>query len=162
MQGATEAGLASFPLVDAAFATLVKTPTLSGLTKDPACPNKQCRITEVHLKKVYTAATEAVRLSNVASLLTVYQAALMRDLPECPSAALRTELGTVTQLLVMLAQLNVRAQGRSISERLWWWPEGSFGFRRRECRSPTRPHCWMPQSHRGTHLAWQWSLRQGA
>ncbi|MGH0125071.1 UNVERIFIED_CONTAM: hypothetical protein FKN15_021499 [Acipenser sinensis] len=115
MQGASEAGLASFPPVDAAFAALVKTPTLSGLTKDPACPNKQCRTTEVHLKKGYAAATEAVRLSNVASLLTVYQAALVRDLPECPSAALRSELVTVSQLLVRLAQLNSRAQGRSIA-----------------------------------------------
>ncbi|MGH0151385.1 UNVERIFIED_CONTAM: hypothetical protein FKN15_026545 [Acipenser sinensis] len=115
MQGASEAGLVSFPPLDAAFAALVKTPTLLGLTKDPACPNKQCRITEVHLKKGYAAATEVVRLSNVASLLTVYQAALIRDLPECPSAALRTELGTVSQLLVKLAQLNARAQGRSIA-----------------------------------------------
>ncbi|MGH0124317.1 UNVERIFIED_CONTAM: hypothetical protein FKN15_032631 [Acipenser sinensis] len=113
--GASEAGLASFPLVDAAFAALVKTPTLSGLTKDPACPNKQCRTTKIHLKKGYSAATEAVRLSNIASLLTVYQAALLRDLPECPSAALRSELGTLSQLLVKLAQLNARAQGRSIA-----------------------------------------------
>ncbi|MGH0131820.1 UNVERIFIED_CONTAM: hypothetical protein FKN15_055947 [Acipenser sinensis] len=88
MQGASEAGLASFPPVDAAFAAFVKTPTLSGLTKDPACPNKQCRTTEV---------------------------ALVRDLPECPSAALRSELVTVSQLLVRLAQLNSRAQGRSIA-----------------------------------------------
>ncbi|MGH0146776.1 UNVERIFIED_CONTAM: hypothetical protein FKN15_009048 [Acipenser sinensis] len=115
MQGASEAGLASFPPVGAAFAVLVKAPTLLGLTKDPACPNRQCKITEVHLKKGYTAATEAVRLSNVASLLTVYQAALFRDLPECPSVALRTKLGTIAQLLVKLAQLNARAQGRSIA-----------------------------------------------
>ncbi|MGH0138678.1 UNVERIFIED_CONTAM: hypothetical protein FKN15_067491 [Acipenser sinensis] len=115
MHGASEAGLALFPPVGAAFAALVKVPTLSGLAKDPSCPNKQCRITEAHLKKGYAAATEAVRLSNVASLLTVYQAALLRDLPECPSAALRTELGTVAQLLVKLAQLNARAQGRSIA-----------------------------------------------
>ncbi|MGH0121016.1 UNVERIFIED_CONTAM: hypothetical protein FKN15_068712 [Acipenser sinensis] len=99
----------------AAFAALVKSPTLSGLVKDPTCPNKQCRITEVHLKRGYSAATEAVRLSNVASLLTVYQATLLRDLPECPSVALRTELGTIAQLLVKLAQLNARAQGRSIA-----------------------------------------------
>ncbi|MGH0137128.1 UNVERIFIED_CONTAM: hypothetical protein FKN15_015824 [Acipenser sinensis] len=104
MQGTSEAGLASFPSVGAVFAALLKTPTLSGLTKDPACLYKQCRITEVHLKKGYTAATEAVRLSNVASLLTVYQAALIRDLPECPSVALRTELGTVAQLLARVQE----------------------------------------------------------
>ncbi|MGH0116180.1 UNVERIFIED_CONTAM: hypothetical protein FKN15_074821 [Acipenser sinensis] len=115
MHGASEAGLASFPPVGAAFAALVKAPTLSGLAKDPSCPNRQCRITEAHLKKGYAAATEVVRLSNVASLLTVYQATLLRDLPECPSAALRTELGTIAQLLVKLAQLNARAQGRSIA-----------------------------------------------
>ncbi|MGH0133840.1 UNVERIFIED_CONTAM: hypothetical protein FKN15_020055 [Acipenser sinensis] len=78
MQGASEAGLVSFPPVDAAFAALVKTPTLSGLTKDPACPNKQCRTKEIHLKK-------------------------------------GSERGTVSQLLVKLAQLNAWAQGRSIA-----------------------------------------------
>ncbi|MGH0166588.1 UNVERIFIED_CONTAM: hypothetical protein FKN15_050982 [Acipenser sinensis] len=124
-QGANEAGLASFPPVDAAFTTLVKTPTLSGLTKDPACPNKQCRTTEVHLKKGYAAATEAVKLSNVASLLTVYQAALISDLPECPSAALRSELGMVSQLLVKLPS-STRGL-RAGASRLWWWPEGSSG-----------------------------------
>ncbi|MGH0127971.1 UNVERIFIED_CONTAM: hypothetical protein FKN15_064381 [Acipenser sinensis] len=115
MQGASEAGLASFPPVDAAFAALVKTPTLSGLVKDPACPNKQCRTTEIHLKKGYLAATEAVKLSNVASLLAVYQASLVKDLPEHPSASLRAELALVAQFLVKIAQLNARAQGRSIA-----------------------------------------------
>ncbi|MGH0144803.1 UNVERIFIED_CONTAM: hypothetical protein FKN15_003225 [Acipenser sinensis] len=115
MHVASEAGLALFPPVCTAFAALVKVPTLSGLAKDPSCPNKQCRIMEAHLKKGYAVATEADRLSNVASLLTLYQAALLRDLPECPSAALRTELGAVAQLLVKLAQLNARAQGRSIA-----------------------------------------------
>ncbi|MGH0118459.1 UNVERIFIED_CONTAM: hypothetical protein FKN15_054311 [Acipenser sinensis] len=104
MHGASEAGLASFTPVGAAIAALVKAPTLSGLAKDPSCPNRQCRITEAHLKNGYAAATEAVRLSNVASLLTVYQATLLRDLPECPPVALRTELGTIVQLLVKLAQ----------------------------------------------------------
>ncbi|MGH0159567.1 UNVERIFIED_CONTAM: hypothetical protein FKN15_075323 [Acipenser sinensis] len=98
MHGASLAGLASFLPVGAAFAALVKAPTLSGLAKDPSCPNRQCRITEAHLKKGYAAATEAVRLSNVASLLTVYQAALIRDLPEFPSVGLRTELGAVAKL----------------------------------------------------------------
>ncbi|MGH0130069.1 UNVERIFIED_CONTAM: hypothetical protein FKN15_040806 [Acipenser sinensis] len=62
MHGASEAGLASFPPVGAAFAAL---------------------------------------------------AALLRDLPECPSVALRTELGAIAQLLVKLAQLA--QQGRSIA-----------------------------------------------
>ncbi|MGH0133110.1 UNVERIFIED_CONTAM: hypothetical protein FKN15_037187 [Acipenser sinensis] len=95
MQGASETRLAFFPPVDAVFAALVKTPTFLGLAKDPACPNKQCRITEVHLKMGYSVATEEVRLSNVASLLSVYQAVLVKDLPEYPSVYLRTELGLV-------------------------------------------------------------------
>ncbi|MGH0150539.1 UNVERIFIED_CONTAM: hypothetical protein FKN15_026467 [Acipenser sinensis] len=82
MQGAGEAGLAS------------------GLAKDPTCPNKQCRTMEVHLKRGYSAATEAVRLSNLANY---------------PSVSLRAELGLIAQLLVKLAQLNARAQGRSIA-----------------------------------------------
>ncbi|MGH0148851.1 UNVERIFIED_CONTAM: hypothetical protein FKN15_014098 [Acipenser sinensis] len=72
-------------------------------------------ITEVHLRKGYSAAAEAVRLSNVASLLSVYQTALVKDLPEYPSVSLRTELGLDAQLLVKLAQLNAWAQGRSIA-----------------------------------------------
>ncbi|MGH0137859.1 UNVERIFIED_CONTAM: hypothetical protein FKN15_067977 [Acipenser sinensis] len=115
MQGASEAGLVSFPPVDAAFATLVRIPRLSGLAKDPACPNRQCRSMEVHLKKGYSAATEAVRLSNVASLLSVYQASLVKDLPEHLSVSLRAELALVAQLLVKIAQLNAQAQGRSIA-----------------------------------------------
>ncbi|MGH0164836.1 UNVERIFIED_CONTAM: hypothetical protein FKN15_050886 [Acipenser sinensis] len=67
------------------------------------------------LTKGYSAATEAVRLSNIASLLTVYQTAFIKDLPEYPSVALRAELGLGAQLLVKLAQLNARAQGRSIA-----------------------------------------------
>ncbi|MGH0146084.1 UNVERIFIED_CONTAM: hypothetical protein FKN15_018410 [Acipenser sinensis] len=115
MQGASEAGLASFPPVDAAFAAMVKTPTFSGLVKDPTCPNEQCRTTEIHLKKDYLAATEAVRLSNITSLLSVYQASLVKDLPEHPSTSLRAELALVAQLLVKIAQLNARAQGWSIA-----------------------------------------------
>ncbi|MGH0136377.1 UNVERIFIED_CONTAM: hypothetical protein FKN15_060976 [Acipenser sinensis] len=116
MHGASKAGLASFPPVGAAFAALVKAPTLSGLAKDPSFPNRQCRITEAHLKKGYAAATEAVRLSNVASLLMVYQAALLRDLSECPSVALRTELGAIAQLLVTGQEgRRAGAQGRSIA-----------------------------------------------
>ncbi|MGH0126599.1 UNVERIFIED_CONTAM: hypothetical protein FKN15_035560 [Acipenser sinensis] len=114
-EGTSVAGLASFQPVDAAFAALVRTPTLSGLAKDPACPNRQCRTTEVHLKKGYSAATEAVQLSNVASLFSVYQASLVKDLPEHLSVSLRAELALVAQLLVKIAQLNARAQGRSIA-----------------------------------------------
>ncbi|MGH0164834.1 UNVERIFIED_CONTAM: hypothetical protein FKN15_050884 [Acipenser sinensis] len=114
-QGASEAGLAFFPPVDAAFAALVRTLKLSGLAKDPTCPNRQCRTMEVHLNKGYSAATEAVKLSNVASLLSVYQASLVKDLPEHPSVSLRAELALVAQLLVKIAQLNAQAQGSSIA-----------------------------------------------
>ncbi|MGH0136884.1 UNVERIFIED_CONTAM: hypothetical protein FKN15_019561 [Acipenser sinensis] len=112
MLGASEAGLASFPPVDAAFAALGRKPKLLGLAKDPACPNRQCRTMEVHLKKGYSAASEAVTLAN---LLSVYQASLVKDLPEHLSVSLRAELALVTQLLVKIAQLNARAQGRSIA-----------------------------------------------
>ncbi|MGH0118165.1 UNVERIFIED_CONTAM: hypothetical protein FKN15_044467 [Acipenser sinensis] len=102
MQGASEAGLASFPPVGAAFTALVK--SLSGLAKDPTCPNKQCRTTEVHLKRGYSAATEAVRLSNLANY---------------PSVSLRAELGLIAQLLVKLAQLNAPFQAKRPQEQQW-------------------------------------------
>ncbi|MGH0115289.1 UNVERIFIED_CONTAM: hypothetical protein FKN15_006717 [Acipenser sinensis] len=84
----------------------------------PATSRKAAAFTmqvQVHLKRGYSAATEAVRLSNLASLLSVYQAALVKDLPDYPSVSLRAELGLIAQLLVKLAQLNARAQGRSIA-----------------------------------------------
>ncbi|MGH0136785.1 UNVERIFIED_CONTAM: hypothetical protein FKN15_062073 [Acipenser sinensis] len=67
------------------------------------------------IKKGYSAATEAVRLSNVASFLSVYQASLVKDLPEHLLVSLRAELALVTQLQVKIAQLNALAQGRSIA-----------------------------------------------
>ncbi|MGH0128847.1 UNVERIFIED_CONTAM: hypothetical protein FKN15_052904 [Acipenser sinensis] len=97
MQGASEAGLASFSPVDAAFAALTVQDHGGSFKKD------------------YSAATEAVRLSIVASLLSVYQASLVKDLPENPSVSLRVELALVAQLLVKIAQLNAQAQGRSIA-----------------------------------------------
>ncbi|MGH0137351.1 UNVERIFIED_CONTAM: hypothetical protein FKN15_063666 [Acipenser sinensis] len=72
-------------------------------------------------------------------------AALVKDLPDYPSLSLRTELGLIAQLLFKLAQLNARAQGRSIA---------SLVVARRQLWLSLP--CWMPQLHRGTHLAQRW------
>ncbi|MGH0116095.1 UNVERIFIED_CONTAM: hypothetical protein FKN15_023128 [Acipenser sinensis] len=52
LEGADKPGLAGFPPVDSTIAALVKAPPVGGLSKEPACLNPQCRVTETHLKRV--------------------------------------------------------------------------------------------------------------
>ncbi|MGH0116831.1 UNVERIFIED_CONTAM: hypothetical protein FKN15_019220 [Acipenser sinensis] len=55
LEGADKPGLAGFPLVDSTIAALVKATPVGVLFKEPACLNPQCRVTETHLKRAYTA-----------------------------------------------------------------------------------------------------------
>ncbi|MGH0130634.1 UNVERIFIED_CONTAM: hypothetical protein FKN15_045249 [Acipenser sinensis] len=57
-------GLAQFPLVEASVAALVHAPKLVLLTKDASCPNKQCWVSEVILKLVYSAGAFAASWSG--------------------------------------------------------------------------------------------------
>ncbi|MGH0139196.1 UNVERIFIED_CONTAM: hypothetical protein FKN15_042678 [Acipenser sinensis] len=70
-------GLTNFPPVEAPIAALVQPTNLSLLAKDTACPNKQCRVTEVILKKAYAVNAFTPRLANYNSILVAYQAQLM-------------------------------------------------------------------------------------
>ncbi|MGH0169559.1 UNVERIFIED_CONTAM: hypothetical protein FKN15_057282 [Acipenser sinensis] len=55
MEGAEAVGLAQFYPMDSTIAALVRAPPVGGQSKDPVCPNCQCRITEAHFKKAYVA-----------------------------------------------------------------------------------------------------------
>ncbi|MGH0124576.1 UNVERIFIED_CONTAM: hypothetical protein FKN15_021313 [Acipenser sinensis] len=83
LQGAEKLGLQHFPPVDSAVAALLQTPSISTLSCDFSCPNKQFRVTEMHLKRTYSAGALAVRLANTAGLLTMYQSQLLQNV--CPA-----------------------------------------------------------------------------
>ncbi|MGH0163022.1 UNVERIFIED_CONTAM: hypothetical protein FKN15_044546 [Acipenser sinensis] len=61
-------GLTGFPPVDSTIVALVKAPPMGGLPKDPVCPNPQCRVTETHLKKAYTAEAQDGDVTTAAIL----------------------------------------------------------------------------------------------
>ncbi|MGH0147980.1 UNVERIFIED_CONTAM: hypothetical protein FKN15_011515 [Acipenser sinensis] len=65
-------GLAHFPLVEASIADLVQAPNLTLLSKDAACPNKQCQVSEVILKRAYSAGVFSAWLGNYNSILVAY------------------------------------------------------------------------------------------
>ncbi|MGH0180118.1 UNVERIFIED_CONTAM: hypothetical protein FKN15_003325 [Acipenser sinensis] len=49
---AEELGMADIPPVDAAIASLGQAPKIALLNKDAACPNKQCRVSEIIFKRL--------------------------------------------------------------------------------------------------------------
>ncbi|MGH0119877.1 UNVERIFIED_CONTAM: hypothetical protein FKN15_059258 [Acipenser sinensis] len=63
LEGADKPGLAGFPPVDSTIAALVKALPVGGLSKEPACLNPQCRVTEMHLKRAYTAEAQVTRFA---------------------------------------------------------------------------------------------------
>ncbi|MGH0171517.1 UNVERIFIED_CONTAM: hypothetical protein FKN15_061754 [Acipenser sinensis] len=66
-------GLVQFPPVGSTIPALAQPANLALLSKDAACPNKQCRVTEVLLKKAYSANAFVARLSNYNTCLVAYQ-----------------------------------------------------------------------------------------
>ncbi|MGH0128022.1 UNVERIFIED_CONTAM: hypothetical protein FKN15_077316 [Acipenser sinensis] len=100
LEGAEKLGLVRFPPVHSTITALVKAPTVGGLARDLACPNPQCRVTEIHLKRVYAAEVQATHLSNTTSLLTAYMDHVLRKapLPEPVSMELRLMSSTLLQI----------------------------------------------------------------
>ncbi|MGH0129125.1 UNVERIFIED_CONTAM: hypothetical protein FKN15_038372 [Acipenser sinensis] len=74
---AEKLGLAQFPPVNASIAVSVQAPNLALLSKDSICPNKQCRVSEVILKRAYLASAFAAWLGNFNSILVAYQSHLL-------------------------------------------------------------------------------------
>ncbi|MGH0159883.1 UNVERIFIED_CONTAM: hypothetical protein FKN15_038335 [Acipenser sinensis] len=112
--GAEVTGLAQFPPVDSTIAALVRAPPpVGGLSKDPVCPNGQCRLMEAHLKKAYTAEAQVIRLANTGGLLTAYLDDMLQSvtLPE----PLASELRLVSGTLLPISSFQGQALGRSLA-----------------------------------------------
>ncbi|MGH0143848.1 UNVERIFIED_CONTAM: hypothetical protein FKN15_021103 [Acipenser sinensis] len=110
-------GLNHFSPVEAPIASLVQPANLSLLFKDAACPNKQCRGTEVILKKVYTASAFSARLGSNNIFPVAYQAHLLGAIAEThkPSSLQLDELRLISQNLLRLSKLNGQAIGRNLA-----------------------------------------------
>ncbi|MGH0131467.1 UNVERIFIED_CONTAM: hypothetical protein FKN15_046170 [Acipenser sinensis] len=106
-------GLAEFPPVDSTIAVLVQVPSVEGLSKDPACPNAQCRVTEVHLKKAYTVEAQGMCLTNTTSLLMAYLDGILQLAPLPEPVAL--ELRIVSGTLLQISSCQGQALGRSLA-----------------------------------------------
>ncbi|MGH0121639.1 UNVERIFIED_CONTAM: hypothetical protein FKN15_053402 [Acipenser sinensis] len=80
---------------------LSASPLVGGLSKDPVCPNSQCRITEAHLKKAYVAEAQVMCLANTGGLLTAYLSGMLHSitLPETLASELHTVSSTLLQIL---------------------------------------------------------------
>ncbi|MGH0137239.1 UNVERIFIED_CONTAM: hypothetical protein FKN15_063069 [Acipenser sinensis] len=75
--------LTTFPPVEVPIAARVQLTNLSLLAKDAACPNKQCRVTQIILKKAYAASAFSACLANYNSILDADKMALL-DAPVTP------------------------------------------------------------------------------
>ncbi|MGH0170314.1 UNVERIFIED_CONTAM: hypothetical protein FKN15_070051 [Acipenser sinensis] len=88
-------------------------PPVGGLSKDPVCPNSQCRITEAHLKKAYAAEAQVTRLAITGGLLTAYLDGMLHSvtLPE----PLASELPAVSGTLLQISGFQGQTLGRSLA-----------------------------------------------
>ncbi|MGH0166615.1 UNVERIFIED_CONTAM: hypothetical protein FKN15_051068 [Acipenser sinensis] len=100
-------GLDDFPPVESSIAALVQVPNFALLSKEGACPNKQCWVTEIILQKAYSAGVFTTRLGNYSSILAAYQSQLLRSLSRShrPSPQQLDELSLVNKNL-WLSKLN--------------------------------------------------------
>ncbi|MGH0172534.1 UNVERIFIED_CONTAM: hypothetical protein FKN15_065660 [Acipenser sinensis] len=113
LQGMEKLGLQHFPPVDSSVAAIVQTPTISRLSCDFSCPNKQCRVTEMYFKRAYSAGLLAARLANTAGLLTMYQSQLLQDLSAQLSQIIN-ELRLVNDHLLRVVWHSGQAIGRNL------------------------------------------------
>ncbi|MGH0180446.1 UNVERIFIED_CONTAM: hypothetical protein FKN15_013805 [Acipenser sinensis] len=111
LQGAEKLGLQHFLPVDSSVAALVETPTISTLYRNFFCSNKQCRVTETHLKRAYSTGVLAAILANTAGLLTVYQSQLLQDLSAQLSPHIINELRLVNDQQLPIARHSGQAIG---------------------------------------------------
>ncbi|MGH0121668.1 UNVERIFIED_CONTAM: hypothetical protein FKN15_056955 [Acipenser sinensis] len=114
---ADKLGLAQFLPVEASIASLVQMPNLALLQRDVSCPNKQCSITEVMLKKAYVASAICMRLGSYSSILVAYQSMLLQSMSSDhrPLSLQLDELSLVNNRLLQLSEYNGQALGRSMA-----------------------------------------------
>ncbi|MGH0160054.1 UNVERIFIED_CONTAM: hypothetical protein FKN15_038481 [Acipenser sinensis] len=92
-------------------------PKLALLTKDAACPNKQCRVSENILKRAYSVGVFAALLGNYNSILVAYQTCLLKAVSEShrPSPQQLEELRFLNKNLLRISNLNKQAVGRNLA-----------------------------------------------
>ncbi|MGH0116085.1 UNVERIFIED_CONTAM: hypothetical protein FKN15_023118 [Acipenser sinensis] len=109
-------GLVQFPPVGSTIPALAQPANLALLSKDAACPNKQCWGTEVLLKKAYSANAFVARLGNYNTCLVAYQSYIWGSAAEGGLTLNQTEkLRLISRMLLRLAQLLSQATGRSMA-----------------------------------------------
>lgn len=108
---------------------LVQAPNLALLSKDAICPNKQCWVLEVILKRAYLASALATRLGNYNIILVACQSYFLRFLSDShsPSPLQLDELRLVNKNLLRLSKINGQAVGRNMAA-LMQVHLGIFGF----------------------------------
>ncbi|MGH0175886.1 UNVERIFIED_CONTAM: hypothetical protein FKN15_071688 [Acipenser sinensis] len=114
---ADKLGFTDFPPVDAAIVSLVQAPKLAFLNKDATCPNKQCRVLKVMLKKAYSAGAFAARLGNYNRILVAYQSCLLKSLSQShrPTSQQLEELRLVNKNLLRISKFNGQAVGGNLA-----------------------------------------------
>ncbi|MGH0123752.1 UNVERIFIED_CONTAM: hypothetical protein FKN15_058949 [Acipenser sinensis] len=114
---ADKLGLTNFPPVEAPIAALVQAANLSLLSKDVACLNKQCRVTEVILKRAYVASAFTTRPGIYNSFLVVYQVYLIRSITETnkPLSQQLDELCLISRNLLWPSKLSGQSIGRNLA-----------------------------------------------
>ncbi|MGH0132978.1 UNVERIFIED_CONTAM: hypothetical protein FKN15_020896 [Acipenser sinensis] len=112
LEGAEKLGLVGLPPVDSTIAALVKAPLVGGLARDPACPNPQCRVTEMHLKWAYAAEVQATRQLNTVCVLMAYMDGVLREAPLTELVA--TELRLLSDTLLQMSGLQGQALGQCL------------------------------------------------
>ncbi|MGH0178801.1 UNVERIFIED_CONTAM: hypothetical protein FKN15_077968 [Acipenser sinensis] len=156
LEGAEKLGTAGFPPVDSTIAALVKAPPVGGLARDLACLNPQCRVMETHLKRAYAAEAQTTRLSNMASVLTVYMDSVLRKapLPEPVATELRLEKVRLQEASVLLVEprWTRRIWFSTLCQLLHW--EIPL---RMDLLSQTRGTLWHPKV--GRFRLWVWPLK---
>ncbi|MGH0123369.1 UNVERIFIED_CONTAM: hypothetical protein FKN15_028460 [Acipenser sinensis] len=90
---------------------------MSLLSKDTACPDKQCRVTEFILKKAYAASAFTACLGSYNSILVAYQAHLLASIAKTRRHSFQQldELRLVLRNLLHLSKLSGQTIGRNLA-----------------------------------------------
>ncbi|MGH0144675.1 UNVERIFIED_CONTAM: hypothetical protein FKN15_043475 [Acipenser sinensis] len=109
-------GLVQFPSFGSTIPALAQPANLALLSKDAACPNKQCRVMEGLLKNAYSADAFVARLGNYNTCLVAYQSHIWSSAAEGGLTLDQTEeLRLISRMLLRLSKLLSQATGWSMA-----------------------------------------------
>ncbi|MGH0128456.1 UNVERIFIED_CONTAM: hypothetical protein FKN15_009245 [Acipenser sinensis] len=127
---ADKLGLKWFPPVGQKLVALAFSSGLA-MTEDPACPNKQSRVTETLLRKNYAAAAASVHMLNYMTVFSGYMSQILGSLPE--QTTLSFDAQTCLKLSDQILRL-CRYQGQTLGRVL----SSAVAIRR---------HLWLSEAH---------------